>query len=243
MFGTDSSSLRRTLMVGCVTLSCVVSGFAQSRMTVRREVHRDLSPPLREMIKVTPKPTLVRHEAEPVRRIPLPPGLVQQGQVEDSVIQRTMVPFTPTVGTSFEGLGQGQYGFTVNSAPPDTNGAVGATQYVQWVNSSFAIFNKSTGALVAGPTAGNALWAGFGGGCQTNNDGDPVVLYDKLAHRWVFSQFSVSTTPFLQCVAVSTSSDATGTYNRYSFQYNNFDDYPKMGVWPDGYYETFNMFS
>jgi hypothetical protein len=212
-------------------------------MTIRREVQRDVSPPLREMIKLMPPPSLVRHEAEPARRIPLPPGLGGQGQVEDSVRQQTMVPFTPAVGTSFEGLGAGQYGFSVTSAPPDTNGAVGATQYVQWVNQSFAIFNKSTGALVAGPTAGNALWAGFGGGCQTNNDGDPVILYDKLAQRWVFSQFSVSTTPFLQCVAVSTTSDATGTYNRYSFQYNNFDDYPKMGVWPDGYYETFNMFN
>jgi hypothetical protein len=63
-----------------------------------------------------------------------------------------------------------------------------------------------------------------------------------LANRWVFSQFSVSTTPYLQCIAVSTTADAAGTYNRYSFQYNNFDDYPKMGVWPDAYYETFNMF-
>jgi hypothetical protein len=243
MLRTSSSSLRRALLLACVTLSCCVAGFAQSRMTVRREVHRDQSPPLREMMKLTPPPSLARHEAEPARRIPLPPGLLQQGQVEDVVHQQTQGPLTPAVGTSFEGLGQGQYGFTVNSAPPDTNGAVGATQYVQWVNSSFAIFNKSTGALISGPTAGNAIWAGFGGGCQTNNDGDPVVLYDKLAQRWVFSQFSVSTTPFLQCVAVSTTSDATGSYNRYSFQYNNFDDYPKMGVWPDGYYETFNMFN
>jgi len=114
---------------------------------------------------------------------------------------------------------------------------------VQWVNTSFAIFNKSSGALIAGPTAGNTLWSGFGGGCQTNNDGDPVVLYDKAAQRWIFSQFSVSTTPYLQCIAVSTTSDATGTYNRYSFQYGNFDDYPKMAVWSDGYYETFNMFN
>jgi hypothetical protein len=131
----------------------------------------------------------------------------------------------------------------VTGAPPDTEGTVGATQYVQWVNTSFAIFDKSTGALIAGPTAGNTLWSGFGGGCQTNNDGDPIVLYDKLAQRWVFSQFSVSTTPYLQCIAVSTTSDATGTYNRYSFQYSNFDDYPKMSVWPDAYYETFNMFA
>lgn len=245
MLGRKSPSLRlAVLLAGLLSVLCL-SGFAQSRMTVRREVQRDVSPPLREMIKLMPPRSLARREAEPVRRIPLPPGLSTQGQgqAEDAVRQQSVVPFTPVVGTSFEGLGAGQYGFTVNSAPPDTNGAVGATQYVQWVNESFAVFNKSTGALVAGPTAGNTLWAGFGGGCQTNNDGDPVVLYDKLAQRWVFSQFSVSTTPFLQCIAVSKTSDATGSYNRYSFQYNNFDDYPKMGVWPDGYYETFNMFN
>src|ERR1700704_4217039 len=233
-------SLRHAAVLACLVLSSCIAASAQSRMTVRRNVHRDVSAPLREMILHAPPPSLEKKEAEPVRRIPLPPGLTQQ---EDSVQQRTVVPFTPVVGTSFEGLGAGQYGFTVNSAPPDTNGTVGATQYVQWVNSSFAIFNKSSGALIAGPTAGNTLWSGFGGGCQTNNDGDPVVLYDKLAQRWVFSQFSVTTTPYLQCVAVSTTSDATGSYNRYSFQYTNFDDYPKMGVWPDGYYETFNMFN
>jgi len=209
--------------------------------TVRHDVHHDVSPPLLDLIKLAPPPSLVKHEAEPVRRIPLPPGLSQLE--EDPIRQRTIAPLTPLVSQSFEGLGQGQYGFSVTGAPPDTNGAVGATQYVQWVNTSFAIFNKTTGALIAGPTAGNTLWSGFGGGCQTNNDGDPVVLYDKLAQRWVFSQFSVTTTPYLQCIAVSTTSDATGTFNRYSFQYNNFDDYPKMGVWPDGYYETFNMFN
>jgi hypothetical protein len=233
-------SPRHVAVVACFVLFSSIAGLAQSRMTVRRDVHRDVSAPLREMILHAPPPSLQKHEAQPVRRIPLPPGLTQQ---EDSVQQRTVVPFTPVVGTSFEGLGAGQYGFTVNSAPPDTNGTVGATQYVQWVNSSFAIFNKSSGALIAGPTAGNTLWSGFGGGCQTNNDGDPVVLYDKAAQRWVFSQFSVTTTPYLQCIAVSTTSDATGTYNRYSFQYGNFDDYPKMGVWSDGYYETFNMFN
>jgi hypothetical protein len=177
-----------------------------------------------------------------MKRIPLPPGLAAEQQ--DPVIQvGAVTPATPPVTLGFEGLGNGQYGFSVTGAPPDTNGTVGATQYVQWVNTSFAVFNKSTGALIAGPTAGNTLWSGFGGGCQNNNDGDPIVLYDKLAQRWVFSQFSVSTTPYLQCIAVSTTSDATGTYNRYSFQYSNFDDYPKMAVWPDAYYETFNMFA
>ncbi len=96
-----------------------------------------------------------------------------------------------------------------------------------------------------GPVAGNTLWSGFGGGCETNNDGDPIVQYDKAANRWVLTQFSVSTTPFLQCVAVSTTSDATGSYNRYSFNYGStgFPDYPKLGVWPDAYYISFNIFN
>ena len=194
------------------------------------------------MIKHAPPASLARRRVEPLKRIPLPPELAAAQQ--DPVIQvGTVAPATPPVTLGFEGLGNGQYGFSVTGAPPDTEGTVGATQYVQWVNTSFAVFNKSTGALIAGPTAGNTLWSGFGGGCQANNDGDPIVLYDKLAQRWVFSQFSVSTTPYLQCIAVSTTSDATGTYNRYSFQYSNFDDYPKMSVWPDAYYETFNMFA
>ena len=144
--------------------------------------------------------------------------------------------------SSFAGVGNGDYGFSPDAAPPDTNGAVGATQYVQWVNESFAVFDKTTHALVMGPKPANALWSGFGGGCEANNDGDPIVQYDKSAQRWILTQFSVSTTPYLQCVAVSQTSDATGAYYRYAFQQPNFNDYPKLGVWPDGYYETYNMF-
>src|SRR5438034_574181 len=162
----------------------------------------------------------------------------------DTALQKTDWPFvSASLGLNFDGLGQGQNGFVVNAAPPDTNGVVGTMQYVQWVNSSFAVFDKATGARLMGPTAGNAFWAGFGGGCQSNNDGDPVIQYDKMANRWVATQFSVSTTPFLQCVAVSTTNDATGSYNRYAFTLPNFNDYPKLGIWPDGYYFSFNMFN
>src|SRR5436189_122103 len=93
-------------------------------------------------------------------------------------------------------------------------------------------------APAADPASGpaiNQIWSGFGGGCQTNNDGDPTVVYDGIADRWVISQFSVTTTPYLMCVAVSTSPDPTGSYYRYSFGYGsvNFPDYPKLSVWPD----------
>ena len=153
-----------------------------------------------------------------------------------------------TPGLGFDGVGNGFTGpqgtFTVQSAPPDTTGAIGRTQYVQWINSSFAVFNKSTGAVVYGPVAGNTLFAGFGGVCETRNDGDPIVQYDKAADRWIMTQFAVPPGgPFMQCIAVSQTSDATGGYNRYAFQYSGFNDYPKMGVWPDAYYITFNMFN
>jgi hypothetical protein len=131
----------------------------------------------------------------------------------DGALQTAAGPLAGTTnGLNFAGIGQGDYGFSDQYAPPGTNGAVGATQYVQWVNTYFAVFNKSTGAIAAGfPKPGNSPWAGFGGGCQTNNDGDPIVQYDQLANRWILTQFLVSTVPYLQCVAVSTTSDATGS--------------------------------
>src|SRR5204863_290918 len=144
----------------------------------------------------------------------------------------------PIAGAGFEGVGQGFTGpsgtFSVNSAPPDPNGAVGPNRFVEIVNESFAVFDKS-GTPVYGPVPTNTLWSGFGGGCQSNDDGDATVSYDRAANRWVFQQFSISTTPYLDCVAVSKTGDPTGAYYRYSFQYSNFPDYPKVGVWPDAY--------
>ena len=137
-------------------------------------------------------------------------------------------------------------------APPDTTGDLGPNHYVQWVNLRYSIYTLTKDAngditafnLVPGfPKNGNVIWSGFGGRCQSDNDGDPIVQYDQLANRWVLTQFAVSATPYTQCVAVSTGPDPTGTYHRYAFSYStDFNDYPKMGVWPNAYYITYNMF-
>ena len=231
--------MREQLCLGVMGAFCVLlSGVPASAQEVSPAVHHDTSPPLRAMSR--PPLAGPKHE-KPLFRLN---GHVS-GQ-SDPVVQTSAGPLVATTaGLNIAGVGDGDYGFFPNAAPPDTNGAVGATQYVQWVNESFAVFDKTTGALIHGPVAGNSLWSGFGGGCQTNNDGDPIVQYDKLANRWIFTQFSISTTPYLQCVAVSTTSDAMGTYNRYSFNYGNvqFPDYPKLGVWPDAYYISFNIFN
>ena len=99
-----------------------------------------------------------------------------------------------------------------------------------------ALFEHSvaTGALTDGPFAGNSFWTGFGGPCENNNDGDPVVLYDDHANQWFFSQFSIG--EGVQCVAVSVTSDPLGPYHRYAFTVTpgGNNDYPKLGVWDDG---------
>ncbi len=208
-------------------------------------VYSDVSGALSDLTGVAPAaPTDKEKKEKPIRSLPNMGNALNQ---DDGALQTSTGPLAGTTsGLNFAGVGQGDYGFTDQYAPPDTVGAVGQTQYVQWVNTYFAVFDKSNGAIVAGfPKAGNSPWVGFGGGCETNNDGDPIVQYDKAAQRWILTQFSVSTTPYLQCVAVSQTSDATGAYYRYAFSYGNtqFNDYPKMGVWPDGYYISYNIFN
>ena len=108
------------------------------------------------------------------------------------------------------------------------------------------IYDKS-GNTVLGPFAGNAFWAGLGGPCEVQNDGDPLVRYDRQADRWVVSQFALPnfpSGPFYQCFAVSTTNDPAGEYWQYEFKTSDdfFTDYGKLGVWPDAYYMSFNMF-
>jgi hypothetical protein len=129
---------------------------------------------------------------------------------------------------------------------------------VQWVNNRLAIYDKASGALLLGPVPGNTVFGGFTGSpgadaCRLSNMGDPSAQYDKAAKRWLLTQFAwlpenFRTGPYYQCIAVSTTSDATGTYYRYVLEArgpNNalaFNDYPKAGVWPDAYYFTLVLF-
>jgi hypothetical protein len=235
------------LLAMCMIAFVAVSAHAQNpngknNVEVSHAVRHDISRPLREMTPIPPEGNKEPHE-HPVKPIPQP----DQGNVpvKDEALQ-TAAPSAPVpagIIGSFDGIGIPNYG--VNAAPPDTNGAVGLTQYVQWVNEAFGVFDKATGTRLFGPANGNTLWQGFGGPCETRNDGDPIVQYDKAANRWIMTQFAVpgGAAGFHQCVAVSQTADATGAYFRYQFDYTAFNDYPKVGVWPDAYYVTYNMFT
>ena len=137
----------------------------------------------------------------------------------DPVVQASTGPLVnATTGANFDGVGAN------GSAPPDTNMAVGPNHIVQWVNQEFAIYHKDGTVYPGYPKAGNALWSGFGGPCETTNDGDPIAQYDAAADRWVMSQLgnAFNGPPFYYCVAVSTSGDPNGTYSRYAYSFGNF---------------------
>ena len=238
-------SLALSIAIGLAASGSVHATDTTTGPEVTQAIHHDT---LHSLRGVMPRPDdfIKNSHAHPAHPLPFIDG---PGNQTDGAVQGAGGgAFAPALGAGFDGVGQGFSGpqgtFTVNSAPPDTNGAVGATQYVQIVNSGFAVFDKSTKAVSYGPVATNTLWSGFGGSCEADNDGDATVVYDKAAGRWIISQFAVTAAPYYQCVAVSATSDATGAYYRYAFPYGSvFPDYPKMGVWPDAYYETFNMFN
>jgi len=155
----------------------------------------------------------------------------------DAVAQTSAsIQHAPVLGLNFDGVSA-----VTGRAVPDTNGAVGATQYFQWVNVDFEIFDKTTGASLYGPADASTIWSGFAP-CNTTDDDDVVVEYDKMANVWVLEQHvAVSSGANYQCIAVSKTSDATGSYYRYVFPLpSNFPDYPKISVWPDAYYLTIN---
>jgi hypothetical protein len=206
---------------------------------VMYDIRHDVSPALRDLPR-TPRPPVTTPQVVPLRQRPVPSPAGSSAQGADPVLQQTTGPLiSATSGSNFDGVGANGY------APPDTNLSVGATQIVQIVNVEYAVYDKSTGNPLLGPFPINHIWTGFGGLCQNTNGGDPIVLYDKAAGRWMISQlaYNSSLSSSNVCVAVSTSSDATGTFNRYAFSFGrNFPDYPKFGVWPDAYYFSANMF-
>jgi hypothetical protein len=232
-----------------VLLMAAIPAFAQgkaasSKPEVGFSVKQDLSLPLRDLVKMS-KPA-----------VPGPPREIQMGKLNKVPAAPPALSKDPLVGPvpagaqmpgpiiSFDGPDDDDnaalLGFAV--IPPDSNGDVGPNHYVQFVNLVFEMFDKTTGASVLGPAKGSDLWIGFGGVCDGNDDGDPVVLYDQFTGRWLLSQFEIDSGT--QCFAISQTSDPTGAYHRYAFDVSpGANDYPKIGVWSDGYYAMFHEFN
>lgn len=170
------------------------------------------------------------------RNRPLPPA----GVKDFTLRQNTQGNRSSELLSSFDGVNN-----ISGVLPPDTQGDVGLSHYMQMVNLAFAIFDKS-GNLVYGPVDNQTLWNGFPGPWSSCNDGDPVVIYDEQADRFIASQFAMPNYPngpFYEMVAVSQSGDPTGQWYRYAYEFADMPDYPKLGVWQDAYYLSVNNFT
>ena len=184
------------------------------------------------------------------------PTIIQVGKASLSPALRDMsvvsVPSQePAQGQAGPASAEAVIGVNVEgvSAPPNAdldpspNGAVGATQYVQWTNAQIAVYDKSDGSLISGPVAASSFWSAVGGPClNAQNNGDGIVQYDKTAARWVIMHHATDQHGnWFECFAISTTSDATGNYFLSDYQWpwspnTYFPDYVKLGVWPDAYY-------
>ena len=190
-------------------------------------------------------PQIGQAEKKPMREMPWPytGESATDGSGSDPVLQTgNFIDAMPGLGVSFAGLDLNTWGA---GWPPDTNGDVGPDHYIQTVNTSIGIYNKSGTRLAA--FTFNTLFGGTGTPCDDLNKGDPVVLYDKYSGRWIITDFAWNSTkgPFYECIAVSKGTDPVNSgWWFYALQAgtDQLNDYPKLGVWPDGIYMSANMF-
>ena len=201
---------------------------------VKYDSRHDISLPLRNMALTAHKSGVSIPMPEPGHAYQLPAG----PPGPDGVIQQVYLPKVHTTKVlSFDAVREDEQ----NAQVPDTNGAVGATQFVEITNFDYAVYDKATGKNLLKPTSTSTIFSGFGGLCENTLPGDPVVIWDKIANRWLVSYFNYQGDNAL-CIAVSTSADATGSYNRYEYDYGGtLPDYPKYAVWPDAYYSSSNL--
>jgi len=237
---------RITFLIAVVLILGVAHAEAQQKVfkptKVQKAVYFDKSEPLRDREPIAPGERDRSWKDNKIENEFIEPYNFDEdgAEITDPVVQRSLGR-TQVLGPvqNFAGMGNlnGVY-------PPDTDGDVGPNHYFQMINLSFTIFDKQ-GNTLYGPADNSTLWDGFIGPWTGTNDGDPIIVYDEEADRWVASQFAVNGTggKDYELVAVSVTSDPTGEYYRYAFEYDDFNDYPKLAVWRDSYVVTYNMFA
>jgi len=258
------SRLRLPALLGAVLLStyalAVVAAAGDVLTTalprvVPDEFNGDLS-------RLPPVPLSAARDREQPYRPRLRAPAISKGTVPEPATEKTeRADFTikaamPSPSRNFEGIARtdtctgGQCG---GGTPPDPNGEIGANHYIQAVNTAYAIYSKA-GTLLASFTE-NQLWSGNGTLCNGQSQGDPVVIYDPLADRWILTHFAFgfagpnTVAPYFQCIAVSKTADpVAGGWWLYPVRVDDashpwINDYPKFGIWTDCLYMSANEFT
>lgn len=211
------------LVISGSFLMCAGLLYAQAnpKPTVRSAVRFALSPPLRELAG-----------------LPAPQGRPARTSLASGS--------SFSIELNFLGLGNGFPNFTPSAPAPNPSLAVGATQVVQWTDPVFAVFEKSSGQLQAGPILGNTLWSSLSGTrCANASAGTQLIVeWDRANQRWFLAENTIGQAPYYTCIAVSQTSDALGSYYTYEFPQGSLTwDAPKWAVWSNGYYQTEGEYS
>ncbi|MGB9475644.1 MAG: hypothetical protein WCE87_11320, partial [Candidatus Udaeobacter sp.] len=258
-----------------VALFAQSKGAKQTQQTNRSSAHQDapgtqrpdvvqmigpvaMNQDLRKLPYVAPK-----QKEEEERRLtrypfPLAGSDASAGPGTSAYVKRLLknlwrpTPTMPPPLLTFEGNSE-----TCGCQPSDSEGDVGPNHYIEAINETIKIFDKS-GNTLSGPTTYNSFFSSLTGTpCANANDGDPYVLYDAQADRWLISDFAFPSFPgssFFQCIAVSQTNDpVSGGWFLYALQVDPgnptfLGDYPKFGLWNDGgtqnaYFFNVNLFS
>ena len=245
------------LLAAFLCLACAVTVSAQSDNVLRNPqvsvaAGFAITPPLRELVKNQPTELQFGfHRARPVlhpKQNLAPKSDRIYPNFKDTVAQSQNAPDTiPVDLLDWLGLGVGFFGYSVPDAPSDANLSIGDTQIVQWVNVQLAVFDLQGNSIPINGQPyvdGSVLFSGLQH-CGATNSGNIIAQWDKMAHRWVMYQPRL-VAPYYDCIAVSQTNDVTGAYYAYEFRtYNNdtdYPDYPKVGIWENGYYISHNDF-
>jgi hypothetical protein len=231
------STMRTSILL---TLFCFLStgySFAQTGPEIFTPVYFDVSPPIRDLVKTVPgkadnswKVIMNHFNANQKRRAQFPADW-KDPLVRDNIKLRATSQ--DTIIANFDGNSN-----TQGYDPPDVTGQVGPDKYFALVNCHFSIYNKA-GTKIMGPVENSLIWSGMP---HNMNGGDGIVMYDADADRWFFSQLSYPSGYNYVMIAVSQTNDPTGSWYRWEYSFNGLPDYPKFGIWPDGYYMSVNRF-
>ena len=241
--GKNALKGNKVLFIICILFFHSV--FSQERMTpfISHAIYFDISPPFKD-IQIDGS-----RKTDPVWKDGAVKNYFQRKNEWDDKNQRQNDPSVQNFfGKSgldsmlqdFDGIANADNEF--NMVPPDPCGDIGPNHYVQIVNLSFAVFSRNGDSLL-GPLPSGVIWYGLP---YSTGNGDGVVLYDEQTDRWFISQFSFPNGvdgPFYQMIAVSQTPDPTGSWYRWEYLFTELPDYPKFGIWPDGYYMSCNRFA
>ena len=252
------ASLFGVLPVSASPTNSPQQGFKAPKPKFTESIAFDVSPALRNLARQAGPQAADNPDAEPLDIRPdRGPVVVDNGFSGDgamnsanssSRLSLNSAMTIPSPLVNFEGISNTDnfnlFGFRVN--PPDPVGDVGPNHYVEMVNLAYAVYDKQ-GNLLLGPLDTGTLWSGFAVADCTDPSGDPIVVYDQFADRWLLSQFTTAGPAYYDCVAISQTGDPTGAYYRYAFITQPdpelpggtfFPDYPKYSVWKDSYIMT-----